>query len=967
MRSAGICTLEKEAVESPVPSPCNHPDCFYPHSMSNRRRAYPQPAYNPNLGAVQSNPGTPQAGGVAPNGFPIVNNNNNNNPLSSNTNAPYQASPYDQLNQGMGAMSLNNNGYQQPMQSQPFLQQQQQQPLQQQSVYSAAQPVNTNALNTNLPYGAQAPGMAVGINGMPSGQLDVQMNALYSTDVMKDLPPPILDLQFPPPPINLPASATVTSSPESNVQPDFIRSTLNVVPSSSSLLKKSKLPFALVIRPYLSLTDEESPVPIINDGIITRCRRCRSYLNPFVEIRQDGLKWKCNFCALLNDLPAALKSNSLLNRYELNYGVTEFMATPEYMVRAPQSLNLVFLLDVTRNTIQNGLLATTVRTILDSLDRIPNDQGRTNVCFIGVDKRLSYFSIPPDSDSSKDISMMVVAPPTDDDDIIIPSPDDLMVNLKYCRNNIEKLLSNFSSYFMSNQSTDLDLGNALRSGHSLLEKIGGKMIVVSSTMPNIGKGKLTVRDEVSVAGKSKESTALLTANNSFYKSFAIDCNKSQITVDMFLASSTYQDVATLSNLTKFTAGQTHFYPAWNASNLEDITKFSKEFSNHLSMEIALEAVMRIRCSDGLKGNAYFGNFFSRSSDLLSFPSFPRDQSYVVEIGIDNDVRRSVVYFQTAVLHTTCHGDRRIRVLTLALPTSKDLTSVYASADQLAITNYFAHIAVDKTLTSSLDSARDYLNKSILDILLLYKKEIVAGNVGSSSPLQLSTNLRMLPLLVQSLIKHIAFRNGIVPSDHRAAAINKIGSLPLPELIQYIYPSIYSLHDMPDECGLPYEGEDDYEDIIPKIHGETILPECINATFNYLQKYGLYLIQTNNELFLYIGGDSVEQLLLDVFGLSTIGEILTGKHELPELDNEFNIRVRNIINKIREGKGSIRYENLYIVVGPSSNERAIGGGNEMSRDLIALRMWCMSALVEDRSNNVLGYKEFLGQLKNKMNS
>lgn len=226
---------------------------------------------------------------------------------------------------------------------------------------------------------------------------------------------------------------------------------------------------------------------------------------------------------------------------------------------------------------------------------------------------------------------------------------------------------------------------------------------------------------------------------------------------------------------------------------------------------------------------------------------------------------------------------------------------------------------------------------------------------------------MLPLLVQSLIKHIAFRSGIVPSDHRAAAINKIGSLPLPELIQYIYPSIYSLHDMPDECGLPYEGEDDYEEIIPKIHGEIILPECINATFNYLQKYGLYLIQTNNELFLYVGGDSVEQLLIDVFGVSTIGEVPTGKHELPELENEFNIRVRNIISKIREGKGSIRYENVYIVVGPSSNERAIGGGNEMSRDLIALRMWCMSALVEDRSNNVLGYKEFLGQLKNKMNS
>lgn len=909
--------------------------------MSNRRRAYPQPAYNPSLSAASTPISTPLQGAGVANTFQQVN-----------------ASPYDQLNQGMQSMSLNTNnsqsfdspygGY---SQSQPQLQSQSQ--LQ-------SQQMNQSISQSN--YGNQQPNMSIGINGLPNGQLDVPMNTLYSTDLLKDLPPPIIDLQFPPPPINLPQNSTFTSSTESNVQPEFIRSTLNVVPNSNSLLKKSKLPFALVIRPYLSLTDEESPVPVINDGIITRCRRCRSYLNPFVEIRQDGQKWKCNFCALLNDLPASLKSNSIQNRYELNYGVTEFLATPEYMVRAPQSLNLVFILDVTKNTISNGLLATSIRTILDSLDRIPNDQGRANVCFIGVDKRLSYFSIPQDNEINKEISMMVVAP-TDDEDIIIPSPDSLMVNLKSCRNNIENLLNNFSSYFINNQSIDFDLGNALKSGHSLLEKIGGKMIVVSSTMPNIGKGKLTVRDERSVSGKTKESTSLLTANNSFYKSFAIDCNKSQITVDMFLASSTYQDVATLSNLTKFTAGQTHFYPAWNAINLEDITKFSKEFSNHLSMEIALEAVMRVRCSDGLKGNAYFGNFFSRSTDLLSFPSFPRDQSYVVEISIDNDIRRSVVYFQTAVLHTTSHGDRRIRVLTLALPTSKDLTNIYASADQLAITNYFAQIAIDKTLTNSLDNAREYLNKSILEILLLYKKEIVAGNVGSSSPLQISTNLRMLPLLIQSLIKHIAFRNGIVPSDHRAAAINKIGSLPLPELIQYIYPSVYSLHDMTDECGLPFEGEDNFEEIIPKIHGEIILPECINSTFNYLEKYGLYLIQTNNEIFLYVGGDSVEQLLIDVFGVSNITEVKTGKHELPELDNEFNIRVRNIINKIREGKGSVRYENLYIVIGPSSNERAMG---DMGRDLIALRMWCMSGLVEDRSNNVQAYKEYLGQLKDKIN-
>lgn len=937
--------------------------------MSNKRRAYPQPAYNPATDAM--------AMGGAPSPGPAVDQLNTgmqNLSLQGSMNSQF-ANPQQSTFAGANPQQPvypQQPGYMQPQPQQhnagiSYQQQQQQQPTQQQ-VYPGYQASPYGATPNGMPLGVQLQTQQVQPSygqSLNQQQGAISMNQLYGTDLLKDLPPPIVDLKFPPPPINLPEATSCTQSEEANASSEYIRSTLNVIPATNSLLKKTKLPLAVVLRPYNSLTDEENPIPIINDGMICRCRRCRSYINPFVEIRPDHNRWKCNFCALLNDIPSGLRDSAMFSRYELNYGVHEFIATPEYMVRAPQSLNLVFLLDVTKNSIQNGLLATTVRTILDSLDRIPNDQGRANVSFIGVDNKLSYFTIPQDSETEKEISMLVVAN-SDYDDVIIPSPDDLVVNLKECRNNIEKLLNNLASYFVSSQSIDYDLAMALKAGHSLLNKIGGKMITVSSTLPNVGKGKLSIRDEASVAGKTKEASALLTSNNSFYKSFAIDCNKSQITVDMFLCGSSYQDVATLSNLAKYTAGQTHFYPAWNASSIEDINKFTKEFSNHLSMECAFEAVMRLRCSDGIKGTAFYGNFFSRSSDLLSFPSFPRDQSYFIELSLDHDIKRSVVYFQTAVLHTSCHGDRRIRVITLALPVSSNIQDIFASADQLAITNYFAHQAVDKTLTNSLDSARDYLNKTIADILTVYKKEIVSGNVGSSSPLQISTNLRMLPLLVQSLIKNMAFRSGVVPSDHRAAALNKISTLPLPELIEYIYPSIFSLHDMDDACGLPYEGEDDYEDIIPKVHGEIVLPENVNATFNFLQRYGLYLLATNNELFLYIGGDAVEQLTLDIFNVGSVQEVKIGKHELPILDNEFNIRVRNIINKVREAKGSIRYENLYIVVGPSSNERGTDALVN-SRDVMALRMWCMSHLVEDRNGDVLGYREFLGQLKDKINN
>jgi hypothetical protein len=46
---------------------------------------------------------------------------------------------------------------------------------------------------------------------------------------------------------------------------------------------------------------------------------------------------------------------------------------------------------------------------------------------------------------------------------------------------------------------------------------------------------------------------------------------------------------------------------------------------NLSRETAWEAVMRIRCSKGLRIAAFFGHFFIRSTDLLALPACDVDK------------------------------------------------------------------------------------------------------------------------------------------------------------------------------------------------------------------------------------------------------------------------------------------------------------------------------------------------------
>ncbi|CUM65661.1 uncharacterized protein PRCAT00003309001 [Priceomyces carsonii] len=902
--------------------------------MSSRKRAYPKPQYAIN---------TPQA-----------------------VETQYQQPPPGVAQQAYGVDQMNgqfqnlNVGGTATTQDQYQYNQFQAPPVQQSydSYYQQQAPQQPTFQSQGSYYGSQQSSQAL------------PLNQLYSTDLLRELPPSISDLSLPPPPIVLPSdTALIPGSETANAPPDYFRSTLNVIPTSHSLLKKSKLPFALVVRPYTTLHIEDDDVPATSDTIISRCRRCRSYINPFITLTEQGRRWRCNICGLQNDIPSAFEYNEItrtaknkFDRTELNHSVVEFVAPKEYMARSPQPIVFTFIIDVSIEAVNSGLTGTITRTILESLDRIPNQNKTARVSFIGVDSNLYYFKF---NEGLEGTEILVVS---DIDEPFLPSPDGLLVNLNENRDAIERLLIDFPTYFEDTANSSFALGPALRAGHKMISNIGGKLICFTSSLPNLGEGKLNVRDEAAFSGKPKETQMLLTPADKFYKSFAVDCNGAQISVDLFLTSAKYQDVATLANLARYTAGQTHFYPAWSSAKSEDVTKLSREVSEHLSQDIALEAVLRVRGSTGLRMTSFYGNFFNRSSDLCSFPTFPRDQSYCIEVSIEENISKPVVYFQAAVLHTTSFCERRIRVMTLAIPTSSKLDDIYASADQLAITTYFTQRAVEKALSSSLIDARDYLTRSIVDILNVYKKELVAGNISGASPLQLSTNLRMLPLLLFSLTKHLGLRPERVPSDHRASALNMLGSLPIPHLIKYIYPTVFSLHNMADECGLPetvvtINEETGEEDVITTAN--ILLPEPINDSKAHWENYGLYLIDNSSELFLWVSGDVVPDLVADLFGTDNLYEIPTGKTELPEFsieESEFNYRIRQIIGKIRTLKDSIIRKNLYVVIGGSSNEPI-----EISqqRDLMALRMWAYSCLVEDKTGSEPAYREFLTSLKSKV--
>lgn len=133
---------------------------------------------------------------------------------------------------------------------------------------------------------------------------------------------------------------------------------------------------------------------------IVRCKRCRTYINPFVSWTDNGRRWRCNICGMLNDVPSTYFSHldnkgqrrDRDSRPELSRCSVEFVAPSDYMVRPPQPPVYFFVIDVSETAVASGMIACTVNAIKASLDNLPGNP-RTQVGFLAFDSALYFFNL----------------------------------------------------------------------------------------------------------------------------------------------------------------------------------------------------------------------------------------------------------------------------------------------------------------------------------------------------------------------------------------------------------------------------------------------------------------------------------------------------------------------------------------------------------------------------------------------
>lgn len=159
--------------------------------------------------------------------------------------------------------------------------------------------------------------------------------------------------------------------------------------------------------------------------------------------------------------PVSKSYGDVTRRPEVKSSTIEFIAPSEYMLRPPQPAIYLFLLDVSLIAQQSGYLKSVCEILSENLDAIPGD-ARTQIGIIAYDSAVHFYSIAESYNQPHEITVVDV------EDVFLPCPDNLLINMKECKEMIRDLLKQMPNRFAQTHDTNSALGAALQAAFKMM-------------------------------------------------------------------------------------------------------------------------------------------------------------------------------------------------------------------------------------------------------------------------------------------------------------------------------------------------------------------------------------------------------------------------------------------------------------------------------------------------------------------
>lgn len=431
----------------------------------------------------------------------------------------------------------------------------------------------------------------------------------------------------------------------------------------------------MLVQPLALPHSSEDPIQVVDfreSGSVYRSR-CKAYVNPFMQFFDQGRRFICNLCGFSDETPRDYHCNlgpdgrrrDADERPELCKGTVEFVATKEFMVREPMPAVYFFLVDVSMNVVQTGATAAACSAINQVIVDLPEGP-HTQVGIVTFDSTIHFYNLK----RALQQSLMLIIP--DVQDVYTPLQIDVIVPLPECRQHLELLLESIPIMFQSNRTYESAFGAAIKATFLAMKDTGGKLMVFQSVLPSIGIGALSAREaegRTNISAWEKEAHKLLQPSDKTLKELPVELVEYQVSVD----------ISSISAIPRTTGGQVYYYYPFSA--LSDPAKLYNDLRWNVTRPQDFEAVMRVRCSQGIQVQEYYGNFCKRIPTDIDLPGIDCDKTFMVTLKHDDKLQDgSKCAFQCALLYTTVYGQRRICVITLSLPVTSMLSNLFRAAN-----------------------------------------------------------------------------------------------------------------------------------------------------------------------------------------------------------------------------------------------------------------------------------------------
>ena len=715
-----------------------------------------------------------------------------------------------------------------------------------------------------------------------------------------------------------------------NSSPRFIRSTLNSVPLSQSLLNETNLLFGLCIQPFAEVPEYEDPIPKVQPAeTIFRCKQCKSYINNKYNIcysQQNKQVAVCNLCQFENEFDMdkpGIKNEYFNSDYsecpELVKPTIDFIAPNNFKSSKLFTPHYLFMIDITENSYSIGLPSYVINSIQMNLDSFHNAENSYIGFALYDTKNIYYFYV-----EKSDVRLTIMG---DINDPFCPlSMKKLFLNIGEQKEQIEKLIERINN-FISEKNADIPnfkghrqissiSGAAIKSGVDALMENGGRVMLFTPNPCHHGFAACTPRESFD---KEKEPLK----SNPFFPQHELlveighKAANNRIVVDQFIFMSTLYDISTMAIVSNLSGGHVEYY---NYS-MDPITvnamyeKLHFDLTRILTRPNYYDCRFMLRFSVGIDCVEILGPFNKKLGEAFQLGGCDPDYCYYYNMRINETFKTGQkVDIQLVVLYNDNYSNSYLRIFNTSLEMTGEVGKIFNNAEVNAIAKAMIYKEISLMFRTDLNNVKKNLEDKIINSFKYYR--VKEKSDTANNQLILPISIRYLPLYIDSFLKTGILSNQNRPEMHNYIIyiINKLLREPIYSSMKFLYPKFYRIDDI--------EGQQVNNNKSIKIDNIGL----INEKYNIIQKPILlrlskdiidfdcaYLIDNGYFIYLFIFNSIEGNFYNDLFNVQTYEEAknagITNLDE--ENQSDLNQRLNNIVTQLRKENGG-NYQPLRII-------------------------------------------------------